>query len=91
MNDNEKISFTTGTNGEILVWETPKGEAAKTERNLAERIDYYVAFQSLKENNVVFIPKRKTVELIIQAWDQFQSHLAIQSDSYVLFNPNEDA
>jgi len=86
----EKISFETGADGQILIWETPKGEAAKIERNLAERIDYYVAFQSLKENNLVFIPKRQTVESIINAWDTFECNLAIQTDSYILFNPNEE-
>ena len=84
----EILSFKTNSNGEVLTWETPRGEAAKTERSIEDRINYYIATQSLKVDDKVFIPKRSTVNTILTTWDIFKVHLIVEKDSYTLYTPN---
>lgn len=83
----EILSFKTNANGEVIVWEAPRGEAAKTEMPIEDRINYYITTQSLKVDDKIFIPKRDTVNSIISTWDIFKVHLVVEKDSYTLYTP----
>ena len=87
MND-DKIIFKTNSAGELIAWETPKNEAAQTELDLSERINFYIATQSLKVDNSIFIPYVETVKSILSAWDNFKSHLVVEENSYTQYNPS---
>lgn len=83
----DKIIFKTNAKGQLIAWETPKNASAQTSLSLEERINFYVATQSLKVDDSVFIPNRETVESILSAWDNFQSHLVVEENSYTLYTP----
>jgi hypothetical protein len=85
MND-DKIIFKTNAAGELITWETPKNEAAQTSRSLKQRIDFYIATQSLKVDDSIFIPNRETARLVIKAWDEFNVHLMVEENTYTLYN-----
>ena len=85
---NDKTIFKTNAAGQVLAWDTPRGEAAKTTHDLETRIDFYIATQSLKVDDSVFIPNRETVESVLSAWDNFKSHLIVEENSYTLYNPS---
>ena len=82
MND---ITFKTDSNGSVLAWQAPTGPAAETNRTLEERIQYYSATHTLKVDNHLFVPKKETVELIIEAWDETQCNLVVDEDSYYAY------
>ena len=84
----EKITFETDSAGFILYWEIPRGQAAEAKRSLSERIDYYIATQSLKVDDLVFIPKRETVQSILTAWDLCKAHLAVETNTYSTYSLN---
>jgi len=87
MND-DKIIFKTNAAGELITWQTPKNASAQTELPLAQRIDFYIATQSLKVDDSVFVPNRETARLVIKAWDEFNVHLMVEENTYTLYNPS---
>tara|TARA_B000000557_G_scaffold48218_1_gene36716 strand:+ start:812 stop:1090 length:279 start_codon:yes stop_codon:yes gene_type:complete len=82
----EEIIFKTDSKGQLLAWETPKNEAAQIQRDLSERIDFYITTQSLKVDDSIFIPNRETAKLILTAWDKFKVHLMVEENSYTIYN-----
>jgi len=85
---NDKTIFKTNAAGQVLAWDTPRREAAKTTHDLETRIDFYIATQSLKVDDSVFIPNRETVESVLNAWDNFKSHLIVEENTYTLYKPS---
>ena len=84
---NDKTIFKTNAAGQVLAWDTPRGEAAKTTHDRETRIDFYIATQSLKVDDSIFIPNRETVESVLNAWDNFKSHLIVEENTYTLYTP----
>ena len=87
MND-ETLDFISGIDGQLLVWEAPRGIASQNEYAIEERINYYIATQTLKIDNILYIPKRETVVSILDAWDFTQCQLAVEIDSFFSYSFN---
>ena len=87
MNDQEDITYKYNSDGTVLVWQAPTGPAAEANRPLEERLQYYSATHSLKNDYNLLIPKKETVKLILEAWDLAQCNLIVEEDSYYSY-PN---
>ena len=69
----------------ILMWPTPKGIAASNEVSKAARINHYLATtQTILANGVSVVPNSETLELILQAWDNFGMEVIISENSYII-------
>ena len=84
MNDQD-ITFKTNSDGSILAWPAPTGPATEVNRPLEERLQYYSATHTLKVDYSLFVPKKETVELILEAWDEAQCNLVVDEDSYYAY------
>ena len=69
----------------ILMWPTPTGIAASDKVSKAARINHYLATtKTILANGVSVIPNSETLELILQAWDNFGMEVIISADSYII-------
>ena len=68
-----------------LTWPTPKGIAASDEVSKAARINHYLATtKTILANGVSVVPNSETLELILQAWDEFGLEVVISENSYIV-------
>lgn len=70
---------------QILTWPTPTGIAASNDVAHPARINHYLTTTKTRlANGVSVIPNSETLELIFQAWDNFNAPVVISSDSYIV-------
>ena len=70
---------------QILTWPTPKGIAASNEVSHAARVNHYLATTTtLLANDVSVVPNSETLDLILQAWDNFKLEVVISENSYIV-------
>lgn len=70
---------------QILTWPTPKGIAASNEVSYAARVNHYLATTTtLLANDVSVVPNSETLDLILQAWDNFKLEVVISENSYII-------
>lgn len=80
MNETQILDHT-----QILTWPTPTGVAASNDVAHSARINYYLATTKTKlANGVSVIPNSETLDMILQAWDDFGVEVVISSDSYIV-------
>ena len=80
MNEDKALDHT-----KILMWPTPTGIAASNEVSKAARINNYLATtETLLADGTSVIPTQETLDLILQAWDNFGMPVIISSDSYII-------
>lgn len=69
----------------ILMWPTPTGIAASNEVSQVARINSYLATtKTVLANGVSVVPNSETLELILQAWDNFGMQVIISENSYIV-------
>jgi len=69
----------------ILTWPLPTGIATSNNVSHSARVNHYLATTKTKlANGVSVIPNSETLDLILQAWDDFNSPVVISSDSYIV-------
>ncbi len=70
---------------QALTWPTPTGIAASDEVSKAARINSYLATTTtLLANGLSVVPNSETLELILQAWDDFGLEVVISENSYII-------
>ena len=70
---------------QVLTWPTPTGIAASLQSSQAARINHYLATTTtLLADGTSIIPNSETLELILQAWDDFGMPVIISSNSYIV-------
>ena len=74
-----------GIQTQPLTWPTPTGIAANNEVSQAARINHYLATTTtLLANDVSVVPNSETLDLILQAWDDFGLCVVISANSYIV-------
>ena len=74
-----------GIQTQPLTWPTPTGIAASDEVTQAARINHYLATtKTVLANGVSVVPNSETLELILQAWDNFGMPVIISENSYIV-------
>ena len=69
----------------ILTWPLPTGIAASNNVAHASRVNHYLATTKTKlANGVSVVPNSETLDLILQAWDDFGVEVVISEDSYIV-------
>ena len=69
----------------ILMWPLPTGIAASNDVAHASRVNHYLTTTKTQlANGVSVVPNSETLDLILQAWDNFNSPLVISEDSYIV-------
>ena len=68
-----------------LTWPAPKGIAASNEVSYAARVNSYLATSKTELPTIGYVvPNSETLDLILQAWDDFGVEVVISSDSYIV-------
>ena len=68
-----------------LTWPTPKGIAASNEVSHAARVNSYLATTKTELPTVgSVVPNSETLDLILQAWDDFGLCVVISANSYIV-------
>jgi len=69
----------------ILTWPLPTGIATSNKVSHATRVNHYLTTTKTKlANGVSIVPNSETLDLILQAWDDFGVEVVISSDSYIV-------
>jgi hypothetical protein len=84
MNEDD-ITFGAGVDGEVIAWQAPAGISAEADRSVDERVNYYIATQTLKKGHLLLIPKRETVVSILDAWDMANCQLIVEDDAFFAY------
>ncbi len=70
---------------QVLTWPTPTGISASNEVSKAARINSYLATtKTVLANGLSVVPNSETLELILQAWDDFGLEVVISENSYII-------
>ncbi len=70
---------------QALTWPTPTGISASNEVSKAARINSYLATtKTVLANGLSVVPNSETLELILQAWDDFGLEVVISENSYII-------
>ena len=68
-----------------LTWPTPKGIAASNEVTYAARVNSYLATTKTELPTIGHVvPNSETLDLILQAWDDFGLSVVISANSYIV-------
>ena len=80
MNESQTLDHT-----QIIMWPTPTGISASSDVTHATRVNHYLTTSKAQlANGVNVVPNSETLELIFQAWDNFNAPVVISSDSYIV-------
>lgn len=70
---------------QALTWPTPKGIAASNEVTYAARVNSYLATTKTELPTIGYVvPNSETLDLILQAWDDFGLCVVISANSYIV-------
>lgn len=70
---------------QALTWPLPTGIAASNEVAHAARVNHYLSTTKTKlANGISVVPNSETLDLILQAWDDFGLEVVISSDTYIV-------
>ena len=70
---------------QILTWPLPTGIAASNDVSHPSRVNHYLSTTKTKlANGVSVVPNSETLDLILQAWDDFGVEVIISEDSYII-------
>jgi hypothetical protein len=80
MNETQTLDHT-----QILTWPLPTGIATSNTVSHATRVNHYLTTTKTKlANGVSVVPNSETLDLILQAWDDFGVEVIISEDSYIV-------
>lgn len=74
-----------GIQTQPLTWPLPTGIATSNEVSHAARVNHYLTTTKMQlTNGVSVVPNSETIDLILQAWDDFGLCLVISAGSYIV-------
>ena len=70
---------------QALTWPLPTGIAASNEVTRAARVNHYLSTsETTLGNGASVVPNSETLDLILQAWDDFGLCVVISTNSYIV-------